>query len=250
MTHPRIHHRAARLVLSAGVLLAIVACALVDEDQRAPPPPQPPIVAPPVVQPVAPPPIVAPPVEPAAQRVAPGAWPISYTAELDGRTFHLAYQSDDGNTTIAEYLPRGQSLARWTEMLAVRQMRRETDPIAMGHHFCEQNDPCGLLVNENARSSIADFLVRQGELAEYNIWRIHPSPDGVGVVAYQHATRAYDRASSDALRTRTNAEREGLVQSFLRALLPPPSAPPDGARERYYTTTGTAEGEVLTAPSR
>src|SRR5690606_36264106 len=117
--------------------------------------------------------------------------------------------------------------------------RREPDPIAMGHRICQGQRSCELLVNDSARASVADVILTEGQLSEYNIWRFHPSPDGVGIVAYQYARRARGPGGRAIL----NATRErSQVNEFIRALLPPPSAPPNGERAHYYTTTGRADG--------
>lgn len=108
---------------------------------------------------------------------------------------------------IREYLTGGESFEKWTTLISTRRFTETSDPRAYAFALVKNAKASGpnaqgqVMENDEAGSYIADFIVysEEGEkpsYAEWNLWRIEKTSDGIEAV--QYARRFYDVNPSTA----------------------------------------------------
>lgn len=108
---------------------------------------------------------------------------------------------------IREYLTKGESFENWSTLISTRRFDGTDDPRAYAFQLVKNakasspNAQGQVMENDEAGSYIADFLVYSEEgaepsFAEWNLWRIEKTRDGVEAV--QYARRFYDIDDSTA----------------------------------------------------
>jgi len=153
-----------------------------------------------------------------------GEQPVGAPAKavhFDGETLPLAFEQANQTETLAEYIPAGQTLERWTQLAAIRHFRVRLDPAAavgaLARRLKETNPlaPSKILENPQTGEVMIDFVTwpESGEFVEFNIFKYHKAPDGT-LVAEQYALRAYED-SEDFLR-KLRPVRERLVELMAR----------------------------------
>jgi hypothetical protein len=118
--------------------------------------------------------------------------------KFDGLQLNLAWQSEDPELPVAEFIPKGETLEKWTHLASIRRFPQQDDPQALAKTTVEgvaeqypgaptniQNDPQG-------SDAVIEFVVSPPDdsFAEYNVFRYAKDPKG-GVVAEQYALRGY-----------------------------------------------------------
>ncbi|MGB7346818.1 MAG: hypothetical protein WBD20_21530 [Pirellulaceae bacterium] len=118
--------------------------------------------------------------------------------KLGQQFFALKFvESDETSGTVNEYIPEGESLDRWTKMIAIRSQPMGNDP----------GKAVGALVNalqtKNPQAKFAiwksddgnrvgvDFITWEGEITEFNVFIYQRGADGNGLTSHQYAERAY-----------------------------------------------------------
>lgn len=112
--------------------------------------------------------------------------------------FHLAYESDTAVGTIKEYIPEGESLKRWTQLIGVYTYPRIDNPLefarTMEQMVAEQNPRARSSVGYDRvkNEAIIDFTTwpAGGEYLEFNIFKYKQDGRG-GLIAHQYAVRTY-----------------------------------------------------------
>ena len=118
--------------------------------------------------------------------------------KFDGLQLNLAWQSEDPEAPVAEFIPKDETLEKWTHLASIRRFPAQDDPQALAKTTVEgvaeqypgaptniQNDPKG-------SDAVIEFVVSPPDdsFAEYNLFRYSKDPSG-GVVAEQYALRGY-----------------------------------------------------------
>jgi len=118
---------------------------------------------------------------------------------FDGQTFLLAFTNHSPEENVKEYLPKGQTLEKWTELAAVREYPGSNDPKSITRnliHLLKQQNPLAaydVMENDRTGEVIVDFITwpNDGAYVEFNIFR-YSKRDGGGLVAQQYARREYE----------------------------------------------------------
>ena len=115
-----------------------------------------------------------------------------------GLKLNLAWQGEDPEQPVAEFIPKGETLEKWTHLASIRRFPEQDDPQGLAKRTIEgvaekypgaptnlQNDPRG-------SDAVIEFIVSPPDdgFAEYNLFRYAKDPQG-GVVAEQYALRGY-----------------------------------------------------------
>jgi len=148
----------------------------------------------------------------------PGAREVTF----DGKRLVLA---DSGRTPAEhwrEFLPAGETFARWTVLASIREYPGHADPKALAGELVRAlkrstpDAPMALLEHPKSGDVIVDFITWPPDRAfvEFNLFR-YGKRDGGGVVAQQYALRAYGDPG-DFLR-RLKSERPKLVDAMAKA---------------------------------
>lgn len=140
---------------------------------------------------------------------------------FQGTSFVLGYQAENPNTILNEYIPVGQDLDRWTQLIAVRHSLNETDKEDLTQRFLglllQQNPDMPYQVYRSTETGDVglDFvIVRSPEGAEFNIFIHTDHPTENGLLVYQYAERAYGENIDPFLRG-LQSRREALVDAVL-----------------------------------
>ena len=137
--------------------------------------------------------------------------------------------ADQGKTPAErwrEYLPTGETLARWTAPASIREYPGHADPKALAGELVRAlkrstpDAPMALLEHPGSGDVIVDFITWPPDRAfvEFNLFR-YGRREGGGVVAHQYAKRAYGDPG-DFLR-RLKTERPKLVDEMAKNGLRP-----------------------------
>jgi len=140
---------------------------------------------------------------------------------FDGETLPLAFEQVNQDESLAEYIPRGQSLERWTQLAAIRRFRDRRDPAAavgaLARSLKETNPlaPSKVLENPRTGEAMIDFVTwpESGEFVEFNIFKYRKAADGT-LVAEQYALRAYE--DTETFLRQLRPVRERLVELMAR----------------------------------
>lgn len=134
---------------------------------------------------------------PAEAKTPKFAAPPKYV-KFDGVKLNLAWQGEDPEHPVAEFIPTGETLEKWTHLASIRRFPEQDDPQGLAKRTIEgvaeqypgaptnlQNDPRG-------SDAVIEFIVSPPDdsFAEYNLFRYAKDPQG-GVVAEQYALRGY-----------------------------------------------------------
>jgi hypothetical protein len=118
--------------------------------------------------------------------------------EFDGRTLELAWESENPDLPVVEFIPKGETLEKWTHLASIRQFPDVGNPQELAKLTLEQvakdypGAPTNMAVDPNETEAIIEFVADAPDdsFAEYNIFKYAKNPDG-GVVAQQYALRGY-----------------------------------------------------------
>ncbi len=141
--------------------------------------------------------------------------------KFDGNTLLLAWQNDDDNPTIREFIPEGQDLESWTILASLRDYPDLDDPFlvcgAMAKRATDLNPAAEGRVTENNETgeAVVDFLAwpEDKSFVEFNVFRYRKADKG-GLVAEQYALRDY-KDPEDFVKN-LKPIRERLVKSMLK----------------------------------
>ncbi|QDV42396.1 hypothetical protein Enr13x_22410 [Stieleria neptunia] len=117
---------------------------------------------------------------------------------FNGQIFTLKFANADESTqTLHEYVPEGETLDRWSKMIAFLDQPIDAEPIAMARAMADsllENNPQAPYsiwdYGDGLRCGI-DFATWQGDIAEFNVFVLARSPNGKRIVSSQYAERAY-----------------------------------------------------------
>jgi hypothetical protein len=187
----------------------------------------------------------------------PGGDRISRQIEFDGTAFHLAYAANnrEDSTRLLEYVPQGQSLSQWHQMLTVvlhtdggspADRLEQTRELAMqtgNPHFK------ALHVAKDGSEAIAAIPMQRPDAVEYQVSRWVTVPGGVQASVYfirNYADSGVDRDTFVSL----EADRAGSRAESLKALAG--ILPPDlgGNGSLTFTRNGKDDSEVWIDPVR
>lgn len=171
---------------------------------------------------------------------------------FDGTPLHLAYVADapEQKMRFAEYLPAGQSLATWRQMIAVFVHRDGSTPssqLDQAERIAEQTrNPHFRQVHlaSDGSEAAAAFPMLRDDAVEYQLplWRAAEN----GVTGLVYFSRLYQQEGRDP--EAWIADEHARIDARLSALRALPAiVPPDlgGTASLTLTTDGTANGEVV-----
>lgn len=118
--------------------------------------------------------------------------------EFDGETLQLAWQSENPDLPVAEFIPAGETLEKWTRLASIRRFPDLDDPQALAAKTVEgvaksyPGAPTNLVDDPKSSDAVIEFVVNAPDdsFAEYNLFKYAKDPSG-GVVAEQYALRGY-----------------------------------------------------------
>lgn len=135
---------------------------------------------------------------------------------FDGIKFAKAFSDTSVAGPFSEYLPNGQKLESWTQLMGIYQFPKLKDPKAaavnLGAMIKEQNPGAQFQVLENEEAGIAmvDFVTWPADSAyvEFNIWKYRKASGG-GLIAVQYAERAY--SDQEGFLKKLRARRDAVI---------------------------------------
>lgn len=118
--------------------------------------------------------------------------------EFDGQTMNLAWTNENPEAPIVEYLPKGETLEKWTHLASIRRYPELEDAQKLAKLTVDEvakaypGAPTNLADDPNGTGAVIEFVVTAPDdsFAEYNIFKYAKDPQG-GVVAQQYALRGY-----------------------------------------------------------
>ena len=133
-----------------------------------------------------------------AEAKAPKSIEPPQAVEFDGRTLNLAWQGEDPEQPIAEFIPEGETLDKWTHLASIRRYPDLDDAQGLAKLTIEEvektypGSPTNLVDDPKGSDAIIEFVVNAPDdsFAEYNLFKYAKDPAG-GVVAQQYALRTY-----------------------------------------------------------
>jgi hypothetical protein len=155
--------------------------------------------------------------------------------DFDGKSYELAWSSRPSeNYSKQEYVPVGQSVENYDQMLLVERLTgnvKVIDAVKSQIGMLEKRKGADPVVNfevlqKHATGEVAlDFLVSakdpKGEyIVEWNLYRYVPVKSGVLLFAVSH--RAYGNDNAKAFLGGLKRLRTGQMGAFLKASLPEP----------------------------
>jgi hypothetical protein len=135
---------------------------------------------------------------PSAQAKAPKlAEPPKYV-KFDGLQLDLAWQSEDPELPVAEFIPKGETLEKWTHLASIRRFPDLDDPQQLAKLTIDQINeqypgaPTNIQNDPQGNDAVIEFVVNAPDdsFAEYNVFKYGKDASG-GVVAEQYALRTY-----------------------------------------------------------
>jgi len=127
--------------------------------------------------------------------------------EWGERRFELAYAAENPDLILREYLPRGQTLDHWTELMAVRVFPNFDKRVGVDGYLAalaadvESSDPharYAFFQCKHSDQTIIDFMMfgkKPEPFSEWNLMRAE-YVDGTGLIVFQYAQRYYYQAMS------------------------------------------------------
>jgi hypothetical protein len=122
----------------------------------------------------------------------------SHRIEFGGDVYVLAHKESGNDGIINEYIRAGESLERWSRMIAVRRFVHLDDPGAavgaLARAIKQDNSEAKFAVwinDEKSRFTIDFVTWDENGTVEFNIWIYQKDASGEGLIAKQFAARAY-----------------------------------------------------------
>ncbi|MBL9165178.1 MAG: hypothetical protein JNL18_20800 [Planctomycetaceae bacterium] len=117
---------------------------------------------------------------------------------FDGQRLNLAWQNENPELPIAEFIPEGETLEKWTQLASIRRFPEQDDAQALAQRTVEgvaeqyPGAPTNLQSDPDGGDAVIEFIVTPPDdsFAEYNLFRYAQDAAG-GVVAEQYALRGY-----------------------------------------------------------
>lgn len=160
------------------------------------------------------------------QAKAPKSIKLPQAVEFDGLKLLLAWQGENPEQPVAEFIPKGETLEKWTHLASIRRYPDLEDAQGLAKMTIEEvqktypGSPTNLVDDPKGSDAIIEFVVNAPDdsFAEYNLFKYAKDPSG-GVVAQQYALRTYgDRKTfMDELMTRRQKLLDEMADSGLAA---------------------------------
>jgi hypothetical protein len=117
---------------------------------------------------------------------------------FDGRTLVLAFEGSNPDSTIKEFVSKGETLESWTHLAGIFEYPDLHDPLALVREvdkLLKEKNPLArsaILENEKTGDVIIDFITwpEDGSFVEFNVFKYHKTGND-GVTAWQYAVREY-----------------------------------------------------------
>ena len=117
---------------------------------------------------------------------------------FDGQTLALAWEAENPNEKVKEYIPDGEKLDTWKKLASIREYPKTNDPKALAANLLQTlkkqnpNAPSSMIENPKTGEVMLDFITfpPDSSFVEFNIFKYFPKPGG-GVVVQQYALREY-----------------------------------------------------------
>lgn len=128
------------------------------------------------------------------------------TIEFQGQSLRLAYVAEspdpDDGRAINEYVPVGESLENWTQLIGIYHYPHQHDSKSIAGQMVKALKASNPLARSQIRESqdgkrvMLDFITWDTEkgITEFNIFIYQKHPQGTGLVAQQYALRAHGQA--------------------------------------------------------
>lgn len=147
-----------------------------------------------------------------------GPQPPKYV-EFDGQKLELAWQSETPEQPVAEFIPQGETLEKWTHLASIRQFPGIDDPRELASLTIEQvaeqypGAPANLVADPKGSDAIIEFVVNAPDdsFAEYNVFKYGKDASGV-VAAQQYALRGY--GDRQKFLDEVNGRRQALLDEM------------------------------------
>lgn len=117
---------------------------------------------------------------------------------FDGQTLTLAWEGNNPDESVKEYIPEGEKLESWKKLASIREYPKSNDPKALATELVQTlkkqnpNAPSSMIENPKTGEVMVDFITMppNNSFVEFNVFKYGPKPGG-GVVAQQYALREY-----------------------------------------------------------
>lgn len=127
---------------------------------------------------------------------------------FDGQDYYLVFVNEGKATSINEYIPAGQKLSNWKEMVALHIYNdipnQSTLEFArrLGKTIKQINPQAKFAIIHNPKNNeaVIDFLTwtTSGQfITEFNIFKFRNDPKSGKLTAYQYALRSYGSLKDD-----------------------------------------------------
>jgi len=139
--------------------------------------------------------------------------------------FFLRFAPKDSPVKLREYLPEGETLEKWTQMLSARTFTNLADPKAYALKLAQdvvKGNPTArsqVLQSDRSGTYVVDFLVfsqTEPQFAEWNLMRVDRVSDGLRVTQYARRFSSIDDAMPKAI----IAARDKVLPQLEKLALP------------------------------
>ena len=143
--------------------------------------------------------------------------------EFAGKALKLAWQSENPELPVEEFIPADQTLEKWTTLASIRRFPDLDDAKGLAASTLETvsesypGAPTNMVEKPDVDEAIIEFVVESPDGAsaeafvEYNLFKYVKDPKG-GVVAQQYALRTYDDKAK--FLTHLKEIRQGLIDEM------------------------------------
>ena len=163
------------------------------------------------------------------QAKAPQEAAVPKYVKFAGKQLNLAWQSENPELPVAEFIPEGETLEKWTHLASIRRFPEIGDAQGLAKMTVEQvaeqypGAPTNIQNDPKGNDAVIEFVVNAPDdsFAEYNLFKYAKDADG-GVIAEQYALRTYGdrKAFMDGL----TARRQKLLDEMATTGLGMPGA--------------------------
>lgn len=146
--------------------------------------------------------------------------------EFDGKTLKLAWQGENPELPVEEFIPADETLEKWTQLASIRRFPDLDDAKGLAATTLETvsesypGAPTNMVEKPDSDEAIIEFVVESPKespaepFVEYNLFKYAKDPNG-GVIAQQYALRTYgDKAK---FLKHLKEVRQGLLDEMAEA---------------------------------
>ena len=150
------------------------------------------------------------------------------TITFQGIEMHRAFEEEKGESFIIEYLPKGETLEKWTYLFAIRKEAFAGSPAIrvneIAKHLKKQNPNFNsqVLTSKTGNLGLIDFMIwpKDGSFAEFNSWKYMMAAEEGWLISFQFARRGYHDTHSYKAFEKFMPRKQGAVKEMINFKMP------------------------------